>query len=466
MNMLLNKTELDQLKQFASEQRPLVVGLSGGVDSIVLLDCLIKNAQQLALQINLSAIHIHHGLSKNADHWLAFCRDFCQQRNIAFQFKKVNLNKQNRQSLEALARAERYQAFEQLTLDDSVLITAQHLNDQAETVLLRLKRGSGPAGLGAMARLRKLSELPVFGSTLDKDEAQLNTYTDTNKLLWRPLLKQNKAAILAYAKQHHLSWVEDESNLNDDFERNFLRNQVLPLIETRWPEFQKCIARSAELCQQEQDILKEVAIQDLALAQSSNPENHAHKLKALNQLDLTVLAKLSIARQTNLLRYWLQSFSEPMPSQAVIQQILTNIGTHVEQQPKVSLQLGELWQYKNKLFYFTQAQVNGFATIAQDITLSPADLIQNNQTQINLSNGQNCTINWQQLGIQIKAGDTIKLTFNPSVKLTCRPKYRNCTKTIKQCLQELAVPVWLRPHIPYLWVNGQLKAAIGYWECE
>ncbi|WAJ72362.1 tRNA lysidine(34) synthetase TilS [Catenovulum adriaticum] len=464
--MLLNTTELNQLEHFSQQQKTLFVGLSGGVDSVVLLDVLYQLSQDKSnnLTFNLAAIHVHHGLSKNANTWQDFCFKFCQQRNIPFQAQQVSLIRDKRQSLEALAREARYQIFSELSDEHSVLVTAQHLNDQAETFLLRLKRGSGPTGLSAMARL---SDLP--------------SQNKQSRILWRPLLKVSKTDILAYAKQHQLTWMEDESNLNNDFDRNFIRNQVLPLIETRWPEFQTCIARSAELCQQEQSILAQVAQQDLASLKLKNA-NHSIDLLAFNQLDS--------ARQSNVLRYWLKQFSEPMPSQAVLEQIRQNSQASIDQQPKIKLGQGELWQYKKGLYYISQVQIAALNNIPHNLELEVSKLNLGNltldkqaldnqalakrtvdkqaepKTVLTLSNGQQLEINWRALGIQLHQQDKVTIEFSPSLKTKCRPKYRHCSKSIKQCLQELEIPIWQRPHIPYLFINNQLKAAIGFWECE
>lgn len=459
--MLLNTTELNQLEYFSQQQKTLFVGLSGGVDSVVLLDALYRLSQDKSrdLTLNLAAIHVHHGLSKNANTWQDFCFKFCQQRNIPFQTQEVKLTRDNRQSLEAVAREARYQVFSELSDEHSVVVTAQHLNDQAETFLLRLKRGSGPMGLSAMARL---TELP--------------NATKHHKQLWRPLLKVSKQDIIAYAKQHQLTWVEDESNLNNDFDRNFIRNQVLPLIETRWPEFQTCIARSAELCQQEQSILTQVAQQDLASLQVTSVNN---------SIDLVAFSQLDNARQSNVLRHWLKQLNELMPSQVVLQQITQNSQANIDQQPKIELNKGELWQYKNKLYYFTQAQITEINNTPHNLELEASKLnlgdptlakqavdnqTVNNQTEpktvLTLSNNQPLEINWHALGIQPHQQDKITIEFNPSLKTKCRPKYRHCSKSIKQCLQELEIPTWQRPHIPYLFINNQLKAAIGFWECE
>ncbi len=436
--MLLNPSELEQLKLFADQNAQLVVGLSGGVDSIVLLDILHKSIQQEKIYIQLSAIHVHHGLSEQADHWLQFCESFCQQKNIAFQARKVQLSKANRQSLEAVARDARYQVFDALTESNTIVATAQHLNDQAETFLLRLKRGSGPGGLAAMARLAPLPQSDV----------------NQNKSVWRPFLTIKKQQILDYAKLHDLTWVEDDSNQNDAFDRNFLRNQILPLIEQRWPEFQTCVARSAELCQQEQSILASVAADDLALITEA-AEAHIINLENLSALDY--------ARQNNVIRYWLAGLNEPMPSQILLKQIIDNLHVESDQQPKIQLQQGELWQYKSRLYYYNCTQIKKLKLTPDDTKLDSAKL-NSGMITISLSNGQ--TLKLDCSDIQIKPDDRAEICFSPALKTKCRPKYRNCSKTIKQCLQELEVPVWQRAHIPYLFINGQLKAAIGYWECE
>ena len=195
----------------------LVLGLSGGLDSMVLLELCHQLTQSST--IKLSAVYIHHGLSANADQWAAFCQQQCLQRNIAFEVQKVQLN--SNANIEAQARAARYSALAAFVVTpQTALLTAHHADDQLETLLLALKRGAGPAGLSAIAAVQPFAA----------------------GWLLRPLLEFSREQLEAFAKEQQLEWIEDESNNDSRFDRNFLRLQVIPLLQQRWPAFRQVSA--------------------------------------------------------------------------------------------------------------------------------------------------------------------------------------------------------------------------------
>ena len=190
-----------------------VVALSGGVDSVVLL-------HKLRDVPGISAVHVHHGLSPNADAWAEFCRDLCRRLGVPLKVCKVNVHKQG-QGLEAAARKARYEAFAKLPAQRIAL--AHNLDDQAETVLMNLLRGAGVRGArGMLPRSR-------YGA----------------KVLWRPLLELAREEIVAYARAHGLDWVEDESNSDEALTRNFIRRRVGPLLGERFPAWKNALARAA-----------------------------------------------------------------------------------------------------------------------------------------------------------------------------------------------------------------------------
>ena len=203
----------------ASSRKPpnasLAVALSGGVDSVVLLHWLNENTQ-----VRLQAVHIHHGLSPNADAWVTFCRKLCRSWNIPFSVQYVKVRKSGK-GLEAAAREARYRAFGELPFP--ALCLAHHLDDQAETVLMNLLRGAGARGASGMA-----SETRFQGKTL-----------------LRPLLEVPRESILDYARRHRLDWIEDESNADESLTRNFVRRRLGPLIESRFPGWKTSLARAA-----------------------------------------------------------------------------------------------------------------------------------------------------------------------------------------------------------------------------
>jgi tRNA(Ile)-lysidine synthase len=215
----------------------ILVGFSGGLDSSVLLHLLAHSP----LRSNgLRAIHVHHGLHPDADAWTAHCKSLCAGLGIALTVVRVEV-RDSGHGPEAAARAARHAAFERELRDGEILVLAHHSDDQAETFLLRALRGSGPDGLGAMRAWR------AFG----------------RGWLWRPLLAQPRESLRDYATAHELRWIEDPSNADERFDRNFLRERVMPLLRERWPQADSTFARSAALSADAADAL--ARIDDAAL---------------------------------------------------------------------------------------------------------------------------------------------------------------------------------------------------------
>lgn len=252
------------------------VALSGGLDSTVLLHLLVRLREQQALP-PLFAIHVHHGLQAAADVWPAHCQSFCDQLGVPLHIERVQVD--SGASLERAAREVRYRAFERRLEAGALLLTAQHRDDQAETLLFRLLRGAGVRGLAGMSLSRS------FGSGW----------------LVRPLLQASRGELEAYARQHDLNWVEDPSNADTGLARNFLRRDVLPLLTRHWPQAGASLARTAAHMREAEQLLGELAEVDLAAARAE----HAHAWLGLPSLALAPLRGLSAARQRNLLRHWL-----------------------------------------------------------------------------------------------------------------------------------------------------------------
>lgn len=256
------------------------IGFSGGLDSTVLLHLLAHLAKTERLP-PLFAIHVHHGLQEVANAWPAHCQRVCQALDVPLQVVAVQV--QVGASLEQAARDARYTAFTERLGAGEVLLSAQHQDDQAETLLFRLLRGAGVRGLSGMPHARALGK---------------------GQLL-RPLLGVSRTELEAYARAEGLSWIEDPSNEDSRFSRNYLRREVLPVLQTRWPQAAVSMARSAAHLQEAQLLLDELAQADLATAQLPG---------SLPWLDIPSLAlpaviSLSAARQRNALRYWLAPLS-------------------------------------------------------------------------------------------------------------------------------------------------------------
>lgn len=209
------------LHSHSLEGARVAVALSGGIDSVVLLELMHSLGAELGIE--LRAVHVHHGLSPNADSWARFCRRFCAQRGVPITVRRVHVGTTRGQGLEAAARKARYAVFSRLRCD--ALLLAHHRDDQAETVLFNLLRGAGLRGASGMPAACRLE----------------------GRLVLRPLLDTARDEIAAYARAATLAWIEDESNANDAVTRNFLRHRVGPLLAQRFPAWQRNLARAAKL---------------------------------------------------------------------------------------------------------------------------------------------------------------------------------------------------------------------------
>ncbi len=260
---------------------PLCVGYSGGLDSTVLLHLLGTSDRSGGLR----AIHVHHGLHPDADRWSAHCERICAALEVPLAVVRVNVLRDG-DGPEAAARAARFAAFAAALAPGEVLALAHHRDDQAETFLLRALRASGPDGLAAMRRWRAFA---------------------TGRL-WRPLLDFDRDALLAYARTRGLEWIDDPSNADHAFDRNFLRQCVLPLLRERWPHAADALARSAALCGQANDLLADgdaVAIADVATA-----DPHC--------LSRAKLRMLPEARRARVLRRWIADLDlPPLPANGI-----------------------------------------------------------------------------------------------------------------------------------------------------
>ena len=259
----------------------LLIGFSGGLDSTVLLHRLHAEA---AFQGVLRAIHIHHGLQPAAEDWAAHCQRICDDWGVPLQIVHVRVPVDTGQGMEAAARHARYAAFAEAMSPGEVLVTAHHLQDQAETFLLRALRASGVDGLAAMRDWRAFA----------------------GGWHWRPLLDTSRDVLESHARQHGLAWIDDPSNLHTAHDRNFLRQQVMPLLEQRWPHAAAAFARSAVLARESAGLLDHEDAQALAMSRTLDPA----------ALSVTALLALSPARRARVLRRWLRELDlRPLPAE-------------------------------------------------------------------------------------------------------------------------------------------------------
>ena len=262
----------------------MLVAFSGGLDSTALLHLLAKDTA--SRRNGLRALHVHHGLHPQADEWVAHCRRFCDALGIPLHVVRVEVARDGGQGPEAAARQARYAAILAALQPGEVLVTAHHRDDQAETFLLRALRASGPDGLAAMR------EWQAFAQGWH----------------WRPLLRTPRSELLAHAKAHGLDWIEDPSNADTDYDRNFLRQRVLPLLRERWPQADAAFARSAGLNAEAVALLHEDDARALASAATIDAQT----------LSVSALLALPAPRRARALRRWIRELRlPPLPAEGV-----------------------------------------------------------------------------------------------------------------------------------------------------
>ena len=394
----------------------ILVAFSGGLDSTVLLHQLVQ-WRALHPDVALRAIHIHHGLSPHADSWVQHCESVCAQWQVSLVVERVHLEDDGL-GIEAQARRARYQAFAQTLLPGEVLMTAQHLDDQCETFLLALKRGSGPAGLSAMG------ESSPFAGTQ----------------LIRPLLAQTREALEAWARQHELCWIEDESNQDDTYDRNFLRLRVTPLLQQRWPHFAQAVARSAALCAEQESLLDELLASDLADCITSR-----------GTLLLTPLMMMSGVRRAALLRRWLAGLNAPMPSRDGLERIWQEVAL-AREDASPSFRLGEyeVRRYQSQLWWVKSVDGQSETVIPWLEWKTPLAL------PAGLGSVQLISAGDLRLP---QADEVVSIRFKAPGLLYIVG--RNGGRKLKKIWQEQGIPPWRRDTTPLLFYGDTLIAAAG-----
>ena len=400
--------------------KTMTLALSGGVDSVVLLHLLhqLQNRQNFTLK----ASHVHHGLSKNADKWVKFCEKLCTKLSVPLDVHYIKLPQKKSLGIEGEARQLRYEKLLQSKTD--LVVLAHHEDDQAETFLLQLIRGAGVKGLSSMAHF------------------------DDSRRLWRPLLNASRTDIETYAKKHKLKWIEDESNQNIDFDRNFIRSKVLPILKNRFNHIIKVISRSSSHLAEAQYLLDDLAKIDLKNYVKSN--NYKHKLQ------VKTLDKLSNSRAKNVLRYWLEINDQLMPSKDLLDELLRQVLT-AKKDAELKIQLSkdfEIRRYKDEI-YIVQKNQKGQKNY---------EIIWKGESEILLPNG--AQLNFKKVkgrGINFKFLDNQKLKIrNRQGGESFKPDSKRPTKKIKQLLQESDLPPWEREFFPIIFVGDELACVPNF----
>ena len=402
----------------------ILVGFSGGLDSTVLLALLCDFIPAK----RLCAVHINHGLSDNADEWQSHAEGFCQSLGVQLRCETVSV-KGAGEGLEAAAREARYQVFSRLLQTDGLLLLGHHADDQVETVLYRLLRGSGSKGL---------SGIPV-------------SRTLASGRLIRPLLQWQKTQLRSFAEQHNLNWVEDETNLQSTFDRNYLRNQVVPEIAGRWPDYAHRIGHSAQLSRDNEDLAEAVAADDLQ-ALDIRIERGGWSLC------LDVFATLSAVRQRNVLRHWPDLYQLPLPGHKIIDEIIDSVvQARKDAAPKL-LSQGIRWgRFRKRLYLLTAA--SDYGAVKEDLHWHIEQLLvmpDGSRLSCKKMLGQ---------GLVVAAGQSVTVRTRRGGE-RCQPVGRQHSNSLKKLLQEFNLEPWWRDRVPLLYMGEQLVAVGDLWVCE
>jgi tRNA(Ile)-lysidine synthase len=368
-------------------------------------------------------MHVHHGLSVNADIWAAFCSAQCQQLHVPLQLKHVNVAqnhdyKNSEQGIEAEARQLRYDALFACTVEDKVpdfVVTAHHQDDQAETLLLQLFRGAGVKGLSSMAAV------------------------DAVRRLLRPLLNVSRQSLHEYALQHDIKWCDDESNDNTQYDRNFVRHEAMPVLESRFKSIKTVLARTASHMAEASELLEVLAAQD------------AESMLSDNSLCLQALGELSAARAKNVLRWWFSQNNLAMPAAEHLNQIVDQL---LNSRKDADL------NFKLQHLYLRKYQQRAY--LCEDKTAEPFDMVWEGEAELTLPSGGKLLFRpLVGTGLALKQG-VVKLRItNRNGGERFKPDALRPTRTLKYLLQELNMPPWQRMYIPLIYWEDKLACVPG-----
>lgn len=398
----------------------ICVAYSGGLDSTVLLDLLARLREEAGFR--LSALHVHHGISPNAERWAEACAAFARSRDVPLTVERIVVERGHRAGLEATARAQRYAAFASAGTDFVAL--AHHRDDQAETVLLQALRGTGVKGLSAMPQAR----------------------AEGDSVWLRPLLDEPRAVIAAFALEARLAWIEDESNELVAFDRNFLRHEILPAIGRRFPQYRESLARLARHAADAAALAEGVAREDAA------------RIRDADGISVAGLAALDDARQANVLRHFLAAHGLAMPSKARLADMTRQlVGARRDARVLLRHEGRALMRHRGRILVL---EVPG-GTGAWEVPWA-------GERSAPLGPGRGEVRFRESVGSGIALGRVAggRWRFAPRAggeRIRLRPD--GPSRTLKNLLREHAVPAWQRTRLPLLFEAGRLVWVPGIGIC-
>jgi len=389
------------------------IGFSGGADSTALLLAMHRCRDNLDAPIHV--VHFHHGLNPGADLWLDHCQHFCLERDIPFSSQTLDIRPAGGTSTEEESRNRRYQAVSELLRSEETYLTAHHADDQAETLFLNLMRGSGVEGLAGIPELRKLGSGRVA----------------------RPLLRWRRAELEAYLLRHHVEWLDDPSNQDEAFDRNYLRHHLFPILDTRWPGLAKRLTRSARMARQTSDALAEfINLHSSDLLS----DRHRMPLKPLMQLERPM--------QALVVRQWLRCQEVSTLPEVRIHEFLSQLaGCGENSQAEVRWEQWQLKLYRQFIWLQDVSKLTGCARQSWTVGM---------EHELGEYPGR-----LQLLGtpVEIPSGWEVD-SRRDGEKIQWRAQGKR--QALKELLRQSGFPPWMRASIPVLYWDGE-AVAIGDW---
>ncbi len=414
--MLISTVNLVKKLKLMTTSKKLLLAYSGGLDSHVLLHLLaplIHSSQGFQLR----AVYIDHGLQTMATQWAQHCLTICKDLAIPCKVISLKLTIPQGKSLEAVAREARYHAFSQILQTDEILLTAHHQDDQAETLLIQLFRGAGINGLAAMPIITPFAK----GQHL------------------RPLLEQSRHTLEHYARSHQLNFIEDPSNQDQKYDRNFFRHTIIPLLKKRWSSMGDVLTRVAKHQADAKNLLAEYLEQDLPLLVGRRE----------GTLSVKKLKTLSKVRCHAVIRYFLEKKGFLAPSTKKLHHIISDVlNARQDAIPCVSWQGVEVRRYQDDLYALPPLLVH-----------NEQQIIRWNINQSLQIPSLNRILKFEQLEeinhLLLKKNQTVEVRFRQGGEKIYQA-HRNCTQSLKKIFQERHIPPWERNRTPLIYIDNIL----------
>ena len=395
------------------------IAFSGGMDSTVLLH-VMKNIIDEKSQIR--AIHINHNIVDNSKVWTRTCKSICKNFGIDIEIISLEVT-HNGYGLEAAARDERYEKLKEKLYENEYLLTAHHEEDQMETVFLRMARGTGLDGL------QGINEKYSFGEGI----------------IFRPMLEVSKTSVMDYAKEHQLKWVEDSSNQDTHFDRNFLRKKIIPQFRERWPSIASSVSRLSQLSAQNIKILNQIAEEDIG------------PIANMNELPLAKLLDKSFERANNMLRYIILANGMSIPSMKTLQDGLKEMLDPETDKSVIAWKDYCIRKYKNHLYFLSNSDLEPNKV---DVRI-PWEIGKTVNLGENIGTIEATFIHGDGLSIE-KCKNKLTISYRQGGELI-KPIGHRINKSLKNLFQENQILPWMRDKIPLIYYQDELVSVADLW---